>query len=340
MVKKTKIKFGLPSIPIKYIHVDTENPRYRERLILRGEKKWNEKELEKIIKESDIEDIIPSIKKKGVIEPIWVQKKKRNWYQVVEGSRRLVALKFLSSEKDLKPPEGVTYDKVQANILPKNIPQREINVRKIILQTGKEAWGPFNVAAAVYDLVKTDNFSIEEIADHWKKKSGWVLKTINNFELYLEFTNWNKEKNQISDDEAPQKYTMFQEAGRNIRDVFFQSDDDKEKFYELITPNEQNVTKIPSVVGVGGLKTLNKIIKDENIQKEIITKPTATVNKVYKKWEEKELSHKWPWIKCIETVISGMTKLKVSEKKTIKKNNKTSSQIKDMIEESNAVLES
>ena len=31
-----KIESKLEYVPIKFIHVDTENPRYREKLILRG----------------------------------------------------------------------------------------------------------------------------------------------------------------------------------------------------------------------------------------------------------------------------------------------------------------
>lgn len=335
----SKIESRLENIPTKFIHVDTENPRYREKLILRGKRKWNEKELEEIIRE-DIEDILPSIRKVGVIEPIWVHEKRKNYYQIVEGSRRFVSLKVLDSENNETPSGDIRYDIVQANVLPKNTPEREINIRKIILQTGKEPWGPFNVAAAVYDLVNIDKFSIDEVAKHWKKYSRWVLKTIRNYELYLEFTKWNKEKNLISEDGAPQKYTMFQEAGKNIRDVFFQTDKDKEKFYKLITPNEQNLTKIPSVTGVGGLKTLNRIIRDENVQREIITKPNATVTMVYKKWEENELSNKWAWIKCIDTLISAMTKLKVTEKKQIKNDKKISNQIGELIDESESILDS
>ena len=133
---------------------------------------------------------------------------------------------------------------------------------------------------------------------------------------------------------------MFQEAGKNIRDIFFQTDKDKEKPYKLITPNQQNITKIPSVVGVDGLKTLNRIIRDENVQREIITKPNTTVTMVYKKWEEKEISHKWAWVKCIDTLVSGMVKLKVTEKKRIKKDKKIIGQIVELIDEAESILES
>ena len=336
MVDISKIDSKLEKIPTKYIHVDIENPRYREKLILRGKQKWNEKELEEIIQE-DIKDILPSIRKAGVIDPIWVHKKKKNYYQIIEGSRRFVALKKLNSESNLITSNDISFDTVQAHVFLKNISKRDINIRKIILQTGKESWRPFNVAAAVYDLVKKDKFTIEDIGIHWKKKPGWVSKTITNFELYLEFTKWNKQNNLISEDNAPQKYTMFQEAGKNIRDVFFQTDKDKKKFYKLITPNEKNITKVSSVVGNNGLRTLNKIIKDENIQAEITGNPNTTIKMAVKQWKENDLSNKWPWVKCIDTLVTGMTKLKTTEMNQIKKT-KIVNQIEELIDVAKSIL--
>lgn len=323
-------------ISIKYIRLDLENPRYNDKLIERGSKKWSDKELQEVIEEEDVSEITDSIKERGVMDPIWVVQKGKNQYDVIEGSRRVVVLRGLIAQK-VKPPKGVRYDVIKANVLPKTISQKEIDAQRVILQTGKKDWGPFNVASAIYRLVKNDHYGIEEVATMMQKSGSFIKKELENYRIYVEFKKYQTTQKLQED---PRKYTYFQRAGNAVRGRFFGTSKGRKQFYQLITPNSQGIIRIPTVSLKGGLMNFNTIAQNENILKKFLQNTRITVEDAMDIYKGASLQSSLPWLKKLRDVAKGLNQLGKEDIKKIKEDATILTQIKRVYAGSKAVIES
>jgi ParB/RepB/Spo0J family partition protein len=328
--------YASKEVPVNLIELDLENPRYNDKRIERGSKNWTDAELQKIIEDEDVSEIVDSIREHGVMDPIWVVEKAKNRYQVIEGSRRLVALRGLIKQGG-KPPKGVKYDHVKANVLSKNISKKEIDAQRVILQTGKKDWGPFNVASAIYNLVNNDHYSVEEVATMMGKSGSFIKKELENFKLYREFTIYQKNKNLEQD---PRKYTYFQRAGNAVRDKFFGTRKQKEEFFGLITPNKDGITRIPSVSLRGGLFHFNTLAQNENILKKFLKNKKMTVDDGLEEYRGKTIQSSLPWLKKLKDVVIGLNQLGEEDKDRIKNDNVIFGQIKRLYLSSKTIVDS
>ena len=305
--------FKQKEILVKDIKLDLENPRFNDRLIDRGLNKWTDKDLQDVIEEDGVQDILDSIREDGVRDPIWVVKKRK--YDVIEGSRRLVVLRGLINSKQ-KPPKGVKYHKVDANVFPASISKKEIDVQRVILQTGKKPWGSFNYASAIFLLVRNDHYEEEEVATMMGKSVTFVKKELQNYKYYNELTKFQKKKKLPPD---PRKYTYFQKVGPVVREKFFGTLPQRENFYQLITPDKNGITRIPSVSLKGGLVHFNKFAQNENILKKFMKNKLMTVDDAEEMWTGQSLKSSLPWIKKLRDVAKGLSQLDPDDIKKIKK---------------------
>ncbi|MCV0392524.1 MAG: ParB/RepB/Spo0J family partition protein [Nitrosopumilus sp.] len=274
------------------IELDLVNPRYNDQLTQTGKSKWDEDKIQKIIQD-DLKDIFMSIKNQGVIDPIWVVQLPNSKYGVIEGSRRVVALRILSNDDRIKPPKGISYDQILANIIPSNTPKNDIDAVKVLLQTGKKDWGPFNVAFIIDKLFR-EGLDSKEIAKMMSKTKGFVEREYRSFGLYKEYGDYLKNKKLNPD---PRKYTYFQRASDAVKKRFFSTRTGKREFFELITPHGNQKARIPSVALKGGLYHFNKIAEDPQILNKFLNDPDMTVTDAMNMYLGKYITAKFPWSK-------------------------------------------
>ena len=324
------------TIDVKDLRLDLENPRFNDKLIDRDLTKWTDEKLQNVIEEDGISDIVDSIRSKGVIDPIWVVDTGKNKYDVIEGSRRTVVLRGLLDQK-ATPPKGITYDKVNANVLNKNISKKEIDAKRVILQTGKKDWGPYNVASAIFNLIKNDHYSCDEVCTMMGKSLSFIKKELENYKYYIEFSKFQKKKNGSQD---PRKYTYFQRAGNTVREKFFGTQKQREKFYNLITPNPKGITRIPTVSLKGGLMNFNTIAQNENILKKFLKDTKMTVQDALEIYKGETLHSSLPWIKKLRDVAKGLNQLGPEDVIKIKQDTTILNLIKKVYAGSKDVIES
>lgn len=304
----------LKEIPLDAIILDKENPRLRFSQIEKGLKKWHEQEIEEAIRESlQFNKLLDSIRQYGVKDPIWLHHIGDSKYEVVEGNMRVLALRLLSKSKTA-PPSGITYGKVQAHIIPEKTDKVAIEIQKAILQTGKNPWGAFNEAAHIFGLHAKHKMGISEIANMLGKSMSYIRNEIDNFQFYLEFIEFQRKRKQPVD---PRKYSFFKDAPPMVRVKFFKTTESRKKYFGLILPNTQGITRIPSVALKGGLRTFAKFIEDDRTLTKFLSNERITVDDAFFEYTEKNVLSKQPWVKKLPTVINGMRKLTNSERKKL-----------------------
>ena len=320
----------LKEISLKDIKLDIENPRYYEDRLEFGIKKWTDKSLEEHIlsgrsKEQGISDILPSIKASGVKNPIWVQEHGKEKYVVLEGTRRLIVLRELIRKK-ISPPKGVKYHKVDAHIFSKNTDPKIIDSQKLILQAGQKKWGAFNEASHIHKLINKYSYSKEEVAKMWKTNVGNIEKELDSFKYFIEYSEFvKKNKLAVSD---PRKYTYFQRAGAAVRDRFFGTKQEREKFYKMISPDKNGITKIPRVSLKGGLFDFAKFVPDEKILRAFMKSPRMTVDAALLEFRGGNIEDSLPWTKKLRDVANGLNRLSKEDEKKIKKDKTVYNMIK------------
>lgn len=278
-------------IPIKNIQLDLQNPRYYDKLEP-NTKQWKETEIQEVIKK-DLKDVFTSIQTQGVIDPIWVIQTSPSKYAVIEGSRRMVALRILNNDKKSKRPKGIRYDMVLANVLPAKTPKSDIDALRVLLQTGKKDWGPYNVAHEIDELFRM-GFDSKEITKMMAKTKAFVEREYRSFNLYKEYVEYLKHDKQDPD---PKKYTYFQRAGDAVKKRFFSTSTGKREFFELITSHGGKKARIPTVALKGGLYHFNKIAEDSQILDKFLNDPDMTVDEAMKMYMGKYITAKFPWSK-------------------------------------------
>ena len=325
------------TILIDQIQLDLQNPRYHEKLIQTGKTTWTDKMLEEIISDEDVSDILPSIKASGVREPIWVHEVGKNKYEVLEGSRRLVVLRGLIRDK-VNPPKGVKYDEVRTHVYPKNTDSRVIDAQRVILQTGKKKWGPFNEAAAIYKLIHEDRYTTEDVAKMMRTSIGNINKELENYGYYVEFTKFIK-KGKVKGIEDPRKYLYFQRASAFVRDRFFNTKPEREKFFKLIIPNKNGETRLRSVALRGGLYDFNKFAQNENILQQFLKNDRMTVEDALEQYRGASIQDSMPWIKKLKDVAKGLNNVDEDNIKQLKAEPSILQQIKRIYLGSKAIVE-
>ena len=141
-------KMDLRSIPIENIEADMKQPR-------------------KDFKE--IKDLIYSIIKHGLLEPLKVIELKKDKYKLIDGERRYRALsKIVSSAKD--------FDRNVKCFVLSNIKNKTI--LQLITDIHKQKLNPIEEADSFKELIKEDKFSIDEIKVMIGKPRDYIVKRL------------------------------------------------------------------------------------------------------------------------------------------------------------------
>ena len=152
------------SIKVALLDFDEKNPRFAPEIAAGSE----ELLLDRFVRDERLLEIIDSIGDQGYFpgEPLLIVPQKNGRYTVVEGNRRLAALKLLAGQ--LKPPEGrisiemaVNEAKVRPEFVPCLVFKRENQILRYLgfrHITGIKSWSSLQKARYIERLQK-DNYS-------------------------------------------------------------------------------------------------------------------------------------------------------------------------------------
>lgn len=187
----------LQELDIDSLEFDPKNPRLPKVYQNSGEKEV----IEWMLQDSSLLDLISSIAINGYFygEPIIVIKKENtDNYIVVEGNRRLAAVKLLNNPNlATSKKNSISNILSEENIkIPKKIPAFILTDRKEAIDylgfrhvTGVKSWGALQKAKYLYQLYessfKTDNNIYNSIARRIGSKSSYVKQIIVAYKLYL-----------------------------------------------------------------------------------------------------------------------------------------------------------
>jgi ParB-like nuclease domain len=205
---RTPDQSNTTSIPISVLDFDPQNPRFFD---ISSEGKSTEAEaLSRMLKEENIDELVGSIGKLGYFtgEPLLVtpNPKNSNRYIVVEGNRRLAALRVLSgmltddsllpSLRDLRNSASVQgIDAVPCFVFPtRKETLKYLGFRHI---SGPKTWGPLAKARYLADLIQ--NFyadlelpaQLQAVARDIGSRSDYVAQLLTALNLYERARNKN-----------------------------------------------------------------------------------------------------------------------------------------------------
>jgi hypothetical protein len=270
--------------------------------------------MEELEKDSDLPTLMKSIRRSGVKDPIWVKILNNGEYLVIEGNRRTYILRKLM-EEHVTPPEGVRYDCVSANILPKETSETELLLQRVRLQAGKKDWGPFNEAVATYDLRHKHLLEEEDIATELQISRREVRQRINDYKLFLEFAK-------ATGHADPRRFSFFTDAPKPVRDWTERDEGNKKKYFELIIP-KNGIQRIRSVATKGGLRDFQKILSYDKVLKEFLDNDDMTVEEAVDLIKRQDITGDAPILSRLDSVSTKLMSLtedqidKLKEDKTL-----------------------
>ena len=325
-----KLSFQSEYIKTEDLFLDPDNPRFFELRELKGKKALSQDELHnEIEKDDDIISLLRAIRKDGVKDPIWVKPVENGKYLVIEGNRRTHILTKLLREKII-PPKGVRYDTVPANILSKDTDEKELLLQRIRLQAGKKEWGAFNEAVATYELRNEHLLDEEDIATELQISRKKVKDRINNYNLFIEFTQTTK----VTD---PRKFAFFTDTPKKVRNWIEKDENNKKTFYKLIMPLN-GVQKIRSVATKGGLRDFEKILDRPQILEQFLNSPRMTVEDAFELLKEEDITEEVDVLKKIDRVSEKLNALDEEQVDRIKKDKNASRKIKRLYKACQSIL--
>ena len=289
------MEFERKTIPVKDLVLDVENPRFRHLRELRGQKKITEEQIMAEIREDDAYiTLTKAIKQAGVTDPIWVKRNADGRYVVVEGNRRTTILRDLLSE-GVKPPNGVRYDMVTANVFAPGTSETELLLQRVRLQSGKARWDTFNTAMITWELRNKSALEEEDIAVETQNSLTKVKETLVNVKLLIEYAK-------ATGDTDTHQYSYFQEAPKKVRDWILSSEKNKQIYFNLISPMKGH-QRIRSVATRGGLREFALLIDKPDILEKFVKDKDMTVEEAVDFVHEKDIMVELPFIKKLGTLV-------------------------------------
>ncbi len=288
------------TIEVDKIVLDLENPRLFHERLVPGSGPKNEADLESSISgDNDFKKLLKSIKKSGVINPIWVVPQDDGKYLVIEGNRRTTCLRTLIRAGETNP--NVDFTRVRANVIPKGTDPKEIKLQKARLQTGQREWGVFNVAAIIHQFHHDDLMAIEDIAVEMQESVTYIKKMLKSYEMFVEYSTTTGDTNK-------NRFAYFNEAPKKVIEWTEDSTQNKEDYFNWINPSSGKA-KIRAVSTKGGLRDFAKVIEDSDALEVMRTVPNATVDDAMIVVKENDIQKAMPWLTKILTLQANITSI-------------------------------
>lgn len=246
---------------IAQLELDCENPRLPTGLMKAGEAEI----LRYLVRETNIEELITSIGENGFFpgEAIVVteNKAKDGIYTVLEGNRRLTALKLLQSpELAASISRGVLAAVEKAQNSPDHVPAYEVDRREDVLQylgfrhiSGVQRWGPLAKARylkILYQQAKGDpDTRYRQIAGEIGSRSDTVRKSLDALAAY-EVVDRQEFFNIPKLNEASFQFGVFYTALGNSKVAIFTGirENDGQPTHPIEDPSKLNIDTIQELV--------------------------------------------------------------------------------------------
>jgi len=313
------LEFVRKEIEVKDLLFDPNNPRFLALQQLQGVKDLTQEQLrDEMEKDDEIPTLTKSIRRSGVRDPIWVKATSDGHYVVFEGNRRTYILKKLIEEK-VKPPRGVRYEKVDANVVDESISPTQMLLQRVTLQTGKKAWGAFNDAAATWSLRYEHQLEEEDIAAELQISIREVRERIENFKLFKEYVIATKDTN-------PHKFAFFAQAPKKVKDWISQNTENRTTYFQLITP-VHGKQKIRSVATKGGLRDFQHVLDDPDALAALVH-DDYTVEEAVELARESDVRKSMPYLRRLGHIATNLQNLTRAQIDQIRKDRRVQTDLK------------
>jgi hypothetical protein len=214
-----RVQLALPSLLL-----DPNNYRFRDEEEWRrsgltdiakvGDARIQERTLRLIlgIREANVQDLLASLRQNGWVdvEPIHVRKLPTgNRFLVIEGNRRVAALKFLQSRGDLGALDEDLFRKVPCLDYPQGSEQSDLLIMGLHHISGKRSWPALNQAEMLDELRRRFGKSPEEIC-----RSLGISKREFNLSVRSLALCRAYQSSDYGDEFSKEKYNLFRETLR------------------------------------------------------------------------------------------------------------------------------
>lgn len=254
------------------------------------------------------QDLKKSIAENGLVtvDRIVVEKFDDNNFVVIEGNRRVAALKSLQSDLE----QGIFEDAHDIEAILKKVPcvvnsDDESGVFRLTLMGirhvgGVNEWGGYQRAKLVCDMMDKLDLEAPEVAD----KIGLSVQEVNRRYRAFKALQQMKDDEEFSDLATPSLYPIFHEAVSqpvvrdwlewDSSDLQFKNDSDREFFYALITPTSSDggLSEEPKLRTYSDVRSLKQILLSEDAKAVLYDDDQPFMNAVVLA-KQKELSGKW-----------------------------------------------
>ena len=233
-----------------------------------------------------VSDLITSFKKVGFqpVERIKVQRFGRGRYKVIEGNRRITALKLLqedyNNDNDIGEFPAEFFEKVPVDIFSENDNVNYYLIAGLNHIGGKVKWPAINIATYIKDLENKEGLNVEDIYETFginKQQFNYYKRTLS---LIDEYKN-----SDFGDQFTSDMYFIFEEIVKkpSFRDFWLNWDYSKDKPTnientnrlfgwisqrdERIDPDDENsdIKTIDPLINQGReIRDLEKILKDKD----------------------------------------------------------------------------
>jgi hypothetical protein len=327
----SQAKFETTEVPVSALLLDPENPRFYDLKALQGRKDLTQEELMREMEDDDqIPTLAKAIRRSGVTDPIWLKDLGNGKYLVLEGNRRTYILRQLLAEKQ-KPPSGVRYDLVRANVYPPGAPETELLLQRVRLQAGKKEWGSFNEAVLIYELRFKHKMEEEDIAVELQKSMKEVRHRIESFKMFKEYSESTKDIN-------PKRFAMFHDAPPRVWNWINESDRNLKTYYTLVSPTDGK-QKIRSVATRGGLRDFAQVLDDHEALEAVTKDPDTTVEDALQIVKENNLVKDVPFVQRIGAMATHLMSLTDSQIEKLKGEKKYQTDLKRLKKACETVLD-
>lgn len=327
----SQTKYERTEIPVAALLLDPDNPRFYDMKALQGRKDLTQEELMHEMKGDDqIPTLAKAIKRSGVTDPIWVKDLGNEKYLVLEGNRRTYILNQLLTEKQ-KPPSGVRYDVVKANVYPPGASETELLLQRVRLQAGKKEWGSFNEAVLIYELRFKHKMEEEDIAVELQKSMKEVRHRIESFKMFKEYSESTKDIN-------PKRFAMFHEAPPAVWNWMNESGRNLKAYYSLISPMNGK-QKIRSVATRGGLRDFAQVLEDREALAALTDDADTTVEDALQIVKENNLVKDVPFVQRLGAMATHLMSLTETQIEKLKPEKKYQTDLKRLKKACESVLD-
>lgn len=269
-------------VKLENLYFDPDNLRYDfdfDFIKVSGDRiksKTNQLRAYKALK-GDINELVKSILSNDFLynEMVIVKKIDADNYKVVEGNRRLAALKTIQEDyhvDDLKPNlQDIMENGLKVNEV-SNVDYDEDILMGMRHITGIKPWGGFSKAKLIVKLKDEKSMDFEEISH---RLGGRVSDIKKRYHSYILLQNMVSEG--YADDEVSDYYTLFYEAlgkpafrnflGWDEEKVEFTNVENAERFYNWITPSyDDEGNDLGTIItNPSALRQVAKILSEDDV---------------------------------------------------------------------------